>query len=257
MSPDTTTGHYARKQLHCPSAVVRWSHGSRFALAVDLIGRRRPPHMLDYGCGDGTLIELVHGTAATIVGADMDRAQLDGCRRRLAHLAGLTFVHTSALTSPEERGRFDVVTCMEVLEHCADDERRRVLDEIARVLAPGGQLIVSAPIEIGPALAGKQMFRALAAWRGLGDYEHRETYSPLEMLRAVLARPNLARAQHVVETPEGPVEYRGHKGFDWRTLETELRERFAIERRLFTPLPWLGPVLNSQVWFVCSGPPCQ
>lgn len=231
---------------------MRWSHGSRFALAVDLIRASRPRRLLDYGCGDGTLIELVHGMAAAIVGADRDRGQLDGCRRRLAHLAGLTFVHTSALASTGESGRYDVVTCMEVLEHCTDRERRRVVGELACLLAPGGQLIVSVPIEIGPALAGKQMFRALAAWRGHGDYDHRETYTASEMLRAVLAQPALARAQYVVDTPDGPVHYCGHKGFDWRPLEIELRERFVVDRRLFTPLRWLGPVLNSQVWFICS-----
>jgi SAM-dependent methyltransferase len=245
-------GHYARKQLHCPSAVVRWSHGSRFALAVDLVRARDPRRLLDYGCGDGTFIELAHGAAADIVGADMDRAQLEGCRGRLAHLGGVAFVHTSALAADGERARYDVITCMEVLEHCTDAERRRVLDELARLLAPGGRLIVSVPIEIGPALAGKQMFRALAAWRGHGDYDHRETYSPWEMLRAVLARPNLARAHYDIDTPEGAREYCGHKGFDWRALERELRERFAVERRLFTPMRWLGPVLNSQAWFVCS-----
>jgi SAM-dependent methyltransferase len=175
----------------------------------------------------------------------MDRAQLEDCRRRLAHLGGVTFVHTSALGSSDQR--YDVITCMEVLEHCTDAERRRVVSDLARLLAPRGHLIVSVPIEIGPALAGKQLFRALAAWRGLGDYDHRETYSPSEMWRAILARPNLARAQYVVDTPDGAMAYCGHKGFDWRALDDELRARFAIERRLFTPLRWLGPVLNSQV----------
>ena len=42
------TGDYARKQIYCPSRVVRWSHGSRFDLARRLVAprRRRPPARL-------------------------------------------------------------------------------------------------------------------------------------------------------------------------------------------------------------------
>jgi hypothetical protein len=123
---------------------------------------------------------------------------------------------------------------------------------LRRLVAPGGRIVISVPIEIGPSLAGKQFFRAVAAWRGQGDYQYRETYSPRELLAATLARPNLARAMHTVETPAGTIEYCGHKGFDWRILEREIRERFMVERRMFTPLGPLGALLNSQVWFVCA-----
>ena len=242
-------GHYARKQLYCPSAVVAWSHGSRFRLAARLAGRG--DRLLDFGCGDGTFVALVHERFTETVGADADAEQIVDCRRRLGSLRGVRFVVTDALEAPEHAHAYGVVTCMEVLEHCADAERLRVLDTLARLTRPGGRVIVSVPIEIGPALLGKQFFRAVAAWRGHGDYGHRETYTPREMMRAVLGRPRLARAVHTVTGPDGPHTYCGHKGFDWRVLEREVRQRFAVERRMFSPLPLLGPVLNSQVWFVC------
>ena len=52
---------------------------------------------------------------------------------------------------------------------------------------------------------GQAVFRAIAAWRGQGDYRYRETYTPRELLAAVLAGPNLARAHHRVETESGPL----------------------------------------------------
>jgi len=170
----------------------------------------------------------------------------------LADLGGLVFVRTADLHGPLHERAYGIVTCMEVLEHCVDAERVRVLDHLRGLIAPGGRLVISVPIEIGPALAGKQFFRAVAAWRGHGDYQYRETYTPRELLAATLARPDLARAHHTVETPAGRIEYCGHKGFDWRILEREILERFVVERRLFTPLGPLGPLLNSQVWFVCT-----
>lgn len=254
MSNQIATGDYARKQIYCPSAVVAWSHGARFRLAARLAARAGGGRLLDYGCGDGTFIALTHGTFREAVGADLDAGQLAECRRRLGDLTGVEFVTTADLDGSRP---FDVVTCMEVLEHCTDDERTRVLDRLARLVADDGVVVMSVPIEIGPALLGKQMFRALAAWRGHGDYRHRETYSARELLAAVLGRTDLARAVYHVETERGPYTYRGHKGFDWRVLENEIHERFVVETRRFSPMGPLGSVMNSQVWFVCRPRPVR
>ena len=249
-------GHYARKQLYCPSGIVAWSHGSRFRLAAKLAIAARaggaPGKLLDFGCGDGTFVAMAHTHFAETVGADVDAEQIVECRARLGALRGVRFVTTALLDAAEHAGAYDVVMCMEVLEHCTDQDRARVLGRLRRLVAAGGRIIISVPIEVGPALVGKQVFRALAAWRGHGDYHHRETYTPREMIAAALARPNLARAIYTVTGRNGAYTYCGHKGFDWRVLEREIRERFSVERRLFSPLPLVGSLLNSQVWFVCT-----
>ena len=211
----------------------------------------RGGRLLDYGCGDGTFIALTHGLFAHATGADVDAAQLEECRRRLGSLERVEFIQSAALVSALNTAAYDVVTCMEVLEHCTDGERARVVGELGRLCRPGGRIIVSVPIEIGPALAGKQLFRAIAAWRGHGDYHHRETYSAAELTAAVFGRRPLVRPEYCVDTAFGPVRYCGHKGFDWRVLEGELRARMQVESRLFTPMPMLKGLLNSQVWFVC------
>lgn len=230
---------------------MAWSHRRRFRLAERLASAHAGGRLLDYGCGDGTFAALVHRRFASVVGADPDAAQVADCRQRLAGLEGVRFVLTSMLDGPSHAGRYDVVTCMEVLEHTIDDERRRVLDALAGYVRRDGRVVISVPIEIGPALLAKQFFRAAAAWRGHGDYRYRETYSPGEMAAAVLGRRTLARATYTAGRPGGPAAYCGHKGFDWRVLESEIRERLVLERRLFSPMPLFGPLLNSQAWFVC------
>ena len=119
---------------------------------------------------------------------------------------------------------------MEMLEHCVDAERRRVLDELRAARArPAGRVVISVPIEIGPALLGKQFFRAIAAWRGHGDYPHRETLLPARApAPPALARPHLARARYAVDDAAGPLHYCGHKGFDWR--DARARDRGALRR---------------------------
>lgn len=248
------SGDYARKQIYCPSGVVRWSHGSRFELARRLVAPRAGGRLLDYGCGDGTFVAMIHAGFAETVGLDVDPKQIDECTARLGHLPGVRFGLASApapAPSPQPPAPFDVVTCMEVLEHCLEPERQRVIGQLADLVKPSGLVVISVPIEIGPSVAGKQLVRAVAGLRRLGDYAHRERYSPLEMARSVLGL-RIPRVVLEGRGPSGPYRYYGHKGFDYRDVAGELAGRFRIVRRLYSPLGALGPLLNSQTWFACT-----
>jgi 2-polyprenyl-3-methyl-5-hydroxy-6-metoxy-1,4-benzoquinol methylase len=167
-------------------------------------GRR----LLDYGCGDGTFVAMVHDGFATACGVDVEPDQIAGCRARLGDLPGVRFAMTREMGAPETAA-WDVVTCMEVLEHCLEPERRRIIAELGRLCAPGGLVVVSVPIETGPSLVGKQLVRAVAGLRGLGDYAHRERYSPIEMLRGAVGLP-VARIVFQGHGSEGTFPYYGH-----------------------------------------------
>jgi len=245
------SGDYARKQIYCRSRVVAWSHGSRFALARQLVAARAGGRLLDYGCGDGTFAAMVHEIFTEATGVDVDPGQVAECVARLGHLPGVHFGLTRDLGRPGFTAPWDVVTCMEVLEHCLEGERRRVVGELARLVSRSGLVVISVPIEIGPSVAGKQFFRALAGLRRLGDYAYRERYSPLELARSTFG-VRIPRAVFEGDGPDGRYAYHGHKGFDYRDLERELAAHFVVARRLFTPLRFMGALLNSQAWFVCT-----
>ena len=145
-------GHYAAKQLHSSDRLISWSHRRRFerglALAGDLAGQR----ILDYGCGDGTFLALLQegkSAPADAVGAEIDPRIVADCRRRFTELPSVRFVDVASLQDPAESESYDAVFCMEVLEHVVDP--MPILDEFARLLRPGGTLVVSVPIETGPA----------------------------------------------------------------------------------------------------------
>jgi len=99
--------------------------------------------MLDVGAGNGAfMLEAVRRSPKLdIYGAEYSQAAIDlaspGLRERLARcdLQGDQPLPWG--------GGFQVITCMEVLEHLPDDEL--ALAHIARALAPGGQLFVSVP----------------------------------------------------------------------------------------------------------------
>ena len=122
-------------------------------LTVDFerIGIAPGDRLLDLGCGQGrhAFEALRHG--ARVVALDREAAE---CKDTAAMLAALTAegfppfaagwaVTGDGLDLPFPDGAFDRVIAAEVLEHVVDD--RRAMDELARVLRPGGLLAVTVP----------------------------------------------------------------------------------------------------------------
>src|SRR5258706_3181646 len=84
-------GDYARKQIFCPSRLVAWSHGSRFDLARRLVAPYRGGRLLDYGCGDGAFVAVVHTDFSEAVGLYVDPCPIAECEARLGHLPCVRF----------------------------------------------------------------------------------------------------------------------------------------------------------------------
>jgi SAM-dependent methyltransferase len=94
--------------------------------------------VLDLGCGEGQIARLVaSGGARRVVGVDASAAQIDEARRRGGRAA---YARASATGLPLPAGSFDAVVACLVLEHL--DDLDRALDEVARVLRPGGRFVM-------------------------------------------------------------------------------------------------------------------
>lgn len=242
-------GHYERKQFGCKSRVIAWSHQSRFKMALKLVGSDFERSLLDYGCGDGIFCERVAPLFRETVGADIAADQLQDCQQRLAHVAKLKFHHVSELRELYPAGHFDVVTCMETLEHCLEEVADKVLADLHWLCRPQGKVVISVPIETGLAFVAKWFFRKVAAWRGDTEYGFYETYPFRDAMRMIFAGVNTRFARPAYGSPESP--YHSHYGFNWKLLRAKVSKHFEIERVVFTPIPLVRSLLNSQVWFVC------
>ena len=248
--PEVARGHFARKQLLSKAWLISWSHRSRFDVGLRLARRFAGRRVLDYGCGDGTLLALLMADPARparAVGCEIHASTVQECRSRLGSLDGLSFSLVEELDVAEHAEAYDAIFCMEVLEHVVD--RGPLMARFDRLLAPGGALVVSVPVETGPALAVKQVARRLAGWRGIGDYPGQNPYTHRDFWASVFAgrRPHMVRPIHGVS--EG-TPYHCHKGFNWMVLREELKRRFVLEECFGSPVRWLPVSLSSQAWFV-------
>jgi SAM-dependent methyltransferase len=98
--------------------------------------------VLDAGCGVayGTAA-LADAGAAHVVGVDIVQPVLDAAAPGLPGNVELRCADVAAL--PFDDGAFDLVVCFEVIEHV--EQRDAVLDELTRVTAPDGLVLVSSP----------------------------------------------------------------------------------------------------------------
>jgi 2-polyprenyl-3-methyl-5-hydroxy-6-metoxy-1,4-benzoquinol methylase len=100
--------------------------------------------VLDAGCGAGygTRMLLDHG-AKRCVGVDLSEEAVHAARERYGGNGEIEFEAVDISRLPFEDDAFDVVVCMEALEHVSD--QASVVQELRRVLRPGGLLLVSSP----------------------------------------------------------------------------------------------------------------
>ncbi len=115
-------------------------------LRLDFIEGNAPlkdKQVLDVGCGGGILAEGLASRGARVTGIDMAGASLQVARLHLlesGHDIDYRQITVEDMAQ-QHAGAFDVVTCMELLEHVPDPAS--VVDACARLVKPGGHVFFS------------------------------------------------------------------------------------------------------------------
>jgi 2-polyprenyl-6-hydroxyphenyl methylase/3-demethylubiquinone-9 3-methyltransferase len=101
-------------------------------------------HVLDVGCGGGILADAMARRGATVLGIDLAAKALKVAQLHAleAQTGGVEYQEISAEALAAQRpGSFDVVTCMEMLEHVPDPSS--IVQACASLVKPGGHVIFS------------------------------------------------------------------------------------------------------------------
>jgi len=144
------------RALHVAEATVERA-------VVEAVGPRQFDSLLDLGTGTGRILELLAGLYTRAVGLDTSTDMLAVARANLdrARVANAQVRLGDILHPPFGRNSFDLVTIHQVLHYL--DEPERAIAEAARVLRPGGRLLV---VDFAP--HGLEFLRERHAHRRLG-----------------------------------------------------------------------------------------
>jgi ubiquinone/menaquinone biosynthesis C-methylase UbiE len=135
-SPVSRTGEYAERGDYHRELSPDWEFYPTYLAKMDMARKHLaalPPNarVIDAGCGEGILVEEFASTLK-IVGVDADYSSEHVTRGSL-------------LALPFPDASFEHGLCLDVLEHLSMDDQPRALAELHRVIAPGGDLLVTVP----------------------------------------------------------------------------------------------------------------
>lgn len=192
-------------------------------LRVEYIGARATldgARVLDVGCGGGLLCEALLEQGAHVTGLDRSPESVQAARAHAASRSlDIDYVEADALEYAEQhRGEFDIVTCLELLEHVPRPDE--IVTACALALRPGGDAFFST-INRNP----KSFLLAIVTAEYLLDIVPRGTHEYLKLIR--------------------PSELAG-----WlRHSDLDLRELTGMHLNPLTRRFWLGG--NVDVNYLC------
>jgi ubiquinone/menaquinone biosynthesis C-methylase UbiE len=116
-----------------------WNHNTHHHRLLLRLLPARPGAAVDIGCGDGSFAALLGERCGTVLALDVDPVQVEIARGRCAVQPNVRVEQGDFLAAGLPAGGFDAVTALASLHHMPF---RAAAEEVARVLRPGGRLIV-------------------------------------------------------------------------------------------------------------------
>ncbi|MEG3789785.1 methyltransferase domain-containing protein [Lysobacter sp. CCNWLW3] len=119
---------------------IRQEHLHRYSWCAPMV---EGLDVLDIASGEGYGSAMLAKVAKSVLGVDISAEAVQHASQKYAQQRNLNFLAGSAAQIPAQTASFDAVVSFETIEHLLEQEQ--MLDEIKRVLRPGGFLVISSP----------------------------------------------------------------------------------------------------------------
>ncbi len=205
---------YDSQTLNSPNPIARYAHRMRLKKSIDLaLPELKKGKLLDYGCGAGAFVyEMNKLSQGSTIGYEPYMIE--------RHKEDLSVFN--AMTDIEGFGPYNVISLFETIEHLTKDEIDFFLDMCNRNLSPVGGILISAPIEVGPALILKELNRSFMRFK-MPEHQF------VEFLKASLFGIAARRAENIKTS---------HRGFDFRVAIAYLKKQgWNVSTMGYGPLP--------------------
>ncbi|RMB23572.1 methyltransferase family protein [Haloplanus aerogenes] len=197
---------------------------ARFDQALNQSDLAPDDSVLEVGGGTGVFLLSLLGMVNEVHFSDISRENPHfSTPSGLLDIAGkdpkkVRFTVSDATKLPYSSNSFDKVFALDVLEHIPEEQV--AIHELGRVTAPNGRAIISAPIEVGPPVLVREVYRFL-------DGNRRQTESIKELLAAAFGSPIHERNEN-------------HRGYDYKQTIRWLNKEFTRVSVEYCPYPKLG-----------------
>ncbi|XP_031230509.1 small RNA 2'-O-methyltransferase [Mastomys coucha] len=193
----------------CLEKVIRFKpplYKQRYQFVRDLVDRHEPKKVADLGCGDTKLLKLlkIYPCIQLLVGVDINEEKLHSNGHRLSPYLGefvkprdldltVTLYHGSVVERDSRLLGFDLITCIELIEHLDSDDLARFPDVVFGYLSPA-MIVISTP---------NAEFNPLFPTVTLRDADHKFEWSRMEFQTCkvfmcdLLCSERTRRAEHL------------------------------------------------------------
>ncbi len=218
-----------------PEDFVTWMEHQRRAgadRAVDLLRLTGDDRVLDIGCGSGVDLAELSRRCGQAIGIDRSIRMTDAARAR-QEVRAVSVAVADGQMLPFARNVFDACWARAVLVHTEDPQR--VVDEITRVLRPGGRVVLSEP-DHGSHIVStaepeifervkehrRRQFRNPLVGRRLGDFVTRAGLA----VTAAWVSPIVHRSLAAARASGGPFDVAVQAAVDDAAISSEEADRY-------------------------------
>jgi ubiquinone/menaquinone biosynthesis C-methylase UbiE len=194
---------------------------------------------VDVGCGDGALVRFLAREGAEALGVECSEAQLAACRAA-EPVDGERYLYGHGEALPLDDRSLDLVVYSNALHHVPVAEQEHALEEAARVLVPGGRLLVMEPLAEGDWF---ELTRSI-------EDETEVRAAAYAAIRAAIARGLFTEERELFY--DAPFRYASYEAWKTHMLRVAPERADAVAARdqeLAEGFAAIGEARDGAVWF--------